>query len=49
MQERIEIMSALLDWTPSSSLPPQHNVALATAMETPFAPPLPAATEPPYE
>lgn len=47
LQERIEIMTALLDGVPSSSKPHQYNTTLASSMNQPSAPPLPSATEPP--
>ncbi len=47
IQERIEIMTALLDGVPSSSTSHQYNAALASTIDQPSAPPLPSATEPP--
>ena len=48
LQDRITIMTQLLDWAQSDALIQQQNVSLSDTVQFPSAPPLPAATEPPY-
>lgn len=48
LQERITIMSQLLDWAQSDSLLQQQDVLLSESIQLPSAPPLPAASAPPY-
>lgn len=48
LQERITIMSQLLDWAQSDALLQQQDVPLSEPRQLPSAPPLPAASAPPY-